>query len=76
MDVPVILRTVEKLRNALFAEDMGYQFLMREQYWLQTISWIADAMGAQRIAVYLWFSSCTAGMARATAVGIRNRRDA
>jgi len=51
MDVPVNPRTVEKLRNALFAEDMGYQFLMREQYWLQTISWIADAMGAQRIAV-------------------------
>lgn len=51
MDVPMNSRYVERLRGTPYAADKSYRKLLREEYWLQTIFWIANAMGAQRIAV-------------------------
>jgi hypothetical protein len=51
MDVPMNFRHVEKLRGISNAADESYRKFLREDYWLQTIFWVANAVGAQRIAV-------------------------
>ena len=51
MDVPMNFRHVEQLRGKPKAADESYGKLLREDYWLRTILWIANTMGAQRIAV-------------------------
>ncbi len=51
MDVPMSYRQVENLTGIPNAANALYRKVLREDYWIQTIVWIADAMGAQRIAV-------------------------
>jgi len=51
MDVPMNFRHVAKLRGIPNAADESYRKFLREEYWLRTIFWIANTMGAQRIAV-------------------------
>ncbi len=51
MDVPMNFRYAEKLRGIPNAADESYRKALREEYWLRTIFWIANTMGAQRIAV-------------------------
>lgn len=51
MDVPMNFRYVETLRGIPNEADESYQKYLREEYWLRTILWIANTMGAERIAV-------------------------
>src|SRR5208337_1741392 len=51
MDVPMNFRHVAKLSGISNAADESYRKFLREEYWLRTIFWIANTLGAQHIAL-------------------------
>jgi hypothetical protein len=51
MDVPIHYRDVAKFRGVPNSADTDYRISLREEYWLRTILWIANAVGLRRIAV-------------------------
>jgi hypothetical protein len=61
MDVPMHYRHVATLRDVPNSADTVYRDFLREEYWLRTILWIANAMGLRRIAVICGFLHTQAG---------------
>ena len=62
MDVPMSYRDAATLRGVPNSADTDYRISLREDYWLRTILWIADAVGGlKRIAVICGFEHTQAG---------------
>jgi len=61
MDVPMSYRQVATLSGVPTSADTDYRNFLREEYWLRTILWIANAVGLQRIAVICGYDHVQAG---------------
>ncbi len=61
MDVPMNPRDVAPLRGVPHSADTDYRILLREEYWLRTILWIASTVGLQRIAVICGYEHVQVG---------------
>ena len=61
MDVPIHYHHVAALRGVPNSADTEYRNFLREEYWLRTIRWIANAVGLRRIAVICGYEHVQAG---------------
>lgn len=61
MDVPMSYGHVATLRGVPNSADTDYRNLLREEYWLRTILWTANAVGLRRIAVICGYDHIHAG---------------
>jgi hypothetical protein len=61
MDVPMHYRDVSPLRGVPNSADTEYRTILREEYWLRTILWIASTVGLQRVAVICGYDHIQAG---------------